>query len=442
MRSSARTCWLAVVATVVALAVPALAQADEVTKWNRIATTTLVGFPGPGGGAPPALQINMGMIQGAVSDAVNAIERRHRPLILTKKFPWRASKEAAVATAAYRVLSNLVLDERAGIPSAAKTAFLQTLEAERTSSLAAIPNGSSKTEGIAAGDAAADAMIAARTGDGRFGPSAWLPNSDPGHWQPQINPLTLLPILDPTPWVGNVEPFLIKSQSQFRTAGPQALTSAAWAQEFNEVMTLGAINSAVRTPLQTQIAFFWQSAGGPALLWNDVARQLAEDVANHLNIVDTARLFGLMNLAGADAAISCWNDKYYWDFWRPWNAIPRAGEDGNSGTAADPTWAALFTAPYPEHPSGHLCLDGALLGALEMFFGAGDIGFNVTSSRAATLPLLPNPRHFSRFAEPLAEIIEARIWAGLHYRTADVQAAQLGQEVVRWGAIHYFQPLR
>jgi hypothetical protein len=145
----------------------------------------------------------------------------------------------------------------------------------------------------------------------------------------------------------------MQSSSQFRTAGPNALSSAAWAQEFNEVKALGSSNSAVRTPEQTHIAIFWQST--PVLTWNAVARTLASD----LDIVDTARLLAMENLAGADAAINCWNDKYYWDFWRPWNAIPRAAEDGNPLTEPDPTWAALITAPYPEHPSGHLCLDGA-----------------------------------------------------------------------------------
>jgi hypothetical protein len=432
---------LATLAAVAALAAPAIAEANEVTKWNAIATSTLVAFPGPGGGAPPALQINMGMTQGAVYAAVTAIERRHRPIVHMKKFDRRASKEAAVATAAYRVLSSLVSDARAGIPDLTRAAMLQTLETERTKSLDAIRAGSSKTEGIAAGNAAADAMLADRADDGRFGPSPWVPNSAAGHWQPLINPMTLLPLLDPTPWVANVEPFLIRRQSQFRTDGPLALRSAAWAREFNEVKALGRIDSTVRTPLQTQIALFWQSAGGPALLWNDVARQLAENATYNLDLADSARLFGLLNLAGADAAINCWNDKYYWDFWRPWNAIARADEDGNPATAPDLTWAALLTAPYPDHPSGHLCLDGAELGALEMFFGTDRIGFDVTSSRAAMLPLLPNPRHFSKFSEPLAEIVEARIWAGLHYRTPDVQGKELGHDVARWVRLHYFQPL-
>jgi hypothetical protein len=422
-------------AAVVAPAAPAAAQANEVTEWNQIATSTLVQFPGPAGGAPPALQINMAMTQGAVYDAVNAIEPRRQPYLLKTRFDPRASKEAAAATAAYRVLSSIVSTVPASIPFPNKASLLQTLDTEYAASLAAIADTPFKTAGIAAGDAAANAMIAARQGDGRFGPSPWVPNDDPGHWQPLLNP-DGTPMLDPTPWVGGVRPFLLKSSSQFRTDGPQALRSRAWAKDFNEVKALGSVNSTARTDEQTHIALFWQSAGGPGLTFNAVARNLVHDPTYSVDIADSALLFGMLNLGGADAAINCWNDKYYWDFWRPWQAIREADRDGNPKTKPDPSWTALLTAPYPEHPSGHLCLDGALLRVLPMFFGTDKIGFNVTSSR------FPGEmRHFDRFSEPLKEIIDARIWAGLHYRTADVQAQVLGRKVVRYMAKHYFQPL-
>jgi hypothetical protein len=260
-----------------------------------------------------------------------------------------------------------------------------------------------------------------------------VPNYDPGHWQPLLNP-DGTPQLDPTAWVANVQPFLIQTPSQFRTDGPNALTSSAYAEDVNEVKALGSVNSATRTPEQTHIALFWQSPGGPALLWNGVARNLVNQYA--IDMVDSARLFAMMNLSAADAAINTWNDKYYWDFWRPWAAIQRANEDGNPATEPDPTWMALITAPYPEHPSGHLGLDGAHLEVLRIFFGTDEIGFDVTSAR------FPGElRHFDRFSDPLREIIEARIWAGLHFRTADVQAEILGRRVAGYMATHYFQPV-
>jgi hypothetical protein len=430
-----RTSILALVisSVLVALAAPVGALANEVTHWNEIAMSTLLAFPPLAGGAPPAQQINMAMTQGAVYDAVNAIEPTHQPYILTTQFPATASKEAAVATAAYMVLSNIVQTVPESIPFPNRTALQDSLDAAYAASLDAIPDGEAKTQGIAAGTAAAGVMITARENDGRFGPSPWVPNYDPGHWQPLLNPDGTLQ-LDPTAWVANVQPFLIQSPSQFRTDGPNALTSAEYAQDFNEVKALGRFDSQTRTPERTHIALFWQSAGGHVRVWNEVARNLVDQYATDFG--DSALLFAMLNLSAADSAINCWNDKYYWDFWRPWTAIQRADEDGNPATEADPTWTALLTAPYPEHPSGHLAGDGAQLEVLQRFFG-DRTGFDATSAR------FPGElRHFDRFSDALREIIDARMWAGLHFRTADVQAKILGRKVVHYMEKHYFQPLQ
>jgi len=414
------------------------ASTDAVLDWNLAAVNVLSGMPGPAGGAPPAAAIHVAMVQGAVYDAVNAIEpKHHRPYLLKSRFAATASEDAAVATAAYDVLSNIISTVPPSIPFPTRTSLLQSLATQYAASLAAIPDRPFKTQGIAAGKAAADAMIAARQDDGRFGPSQWVPNPAPGHWQPLVNPTTGLPILDPTPWVGGVKPFVMVSSSQFRTAGPQPLASAAYSADFNEVKKLGAANSAVRTGTQTYIARWWQST--PVASWNAVARDLV--TREGLHAADAARLLAMQNLSGADASINCWNDKYYWDFWRPWNAIPRAGEDGNPATTPDPTWTALITAPYPEHPSGHLCLDAAHIGVLRMFFGDVIVGgFQITSSSTFLLPGDPPTRSFTSFSQALAEIIEARIWAGLHYRTADLQGELLGRSVAHYLAENYFQP--
>jgi hypothetical protein len=433
---------IAVAALVVGLRGPTPARGDPavnaVTAWNAVAVNTLGGLPAPAGGAAPAAQINVGMVQGAVYDAVNATEpKHHRPYLLKRRFAATASQDAAVATAAYTVLLNIVSTVPTSIPFPTKQSVLDALASEYADSLAAIPDSPFKTQGIAAGEAAAEAMIAAREGDGRFGPSQWVPNTAPGHWWPLTNPTTGQLILDPTPWVGGVKPFLMLSSSQFRTAGPQALSSQAWAADFNEVKRLGRVDSTVRTPEQTYIARWWQSSAVTG--WNAVARDL---VARHdLGVADSARLFAMENLAAADAAINCWNDKYHWDFWRPWNAIPRGAEDGNPATEPEPSWTALITAPYPEHPSGHLCLDGAHVRVLQTFFGtdAPEGGFQITSVSALLLPGDPRTRTFTSFSQTLAEIIEARIWAGLHYRTADVQAEQLGRNVAEYMAENYFQ---
>jgi hypothetical protein len=413
-------------------ATPVAAQANEVTHWNEIAMSTIMAFP-PAAGFGPALQVNMAMTQGAVYDALNAIEPRYQPYLLRTRFDRNASKEAATATAAYRMLSNIVSTVPENIVFDRAT-LLERLTTEYNNSLNGIPLGP-RDAGIAAGNAAADAMIAARQDDGRFGPSPWVPNYEPGHWQPLLDP-NGAPMLDPVAWVANVRPFLIQSPSQFRTDGPNALTSTAYAEDFNEVKALGSVNSTTRTPEQTHIAIFWVGAGGP--LWNAVARNLIADPQYAVDIVDSALLFAMMNLSAADAVINAWNDKYYWDFWRPWTAIQQADRDGNPDTEPDPSWTSLVTAPYPEHPSGHLTFDGAHLEVLKMFFGTNQIRFGVTSLRFPNEP----PRYFDRFSDALNEIVDARVYAGLHFRTADVQGRILGRKVAHYMARHYFQPLR
>jgi hypothetical protein len=414
------------------------ASGAAVRAWNEIAVNTLIGLPGPAGGAPPAAQVHVAMVQGAVFDAVNAIGRKHyRPYLLKRHFTARASTDAAVAAAAYGVLRDIV-STVPNLPEASRTTALATLSTQYADALADIPDGWTETKGIAAGEAAAAMMMAARADDGRFGPSQWVPNPAPGHWSPQTDPATGQPVLDPTPWVGAVDPFTLKSPSQFRTRGPLKLRSAKWAREFNEVKAIGAVNSTTRTARQTYIARWWQST--PAKSWNEVGRQLA--LRGGLNALRTARLLALQNLSGADASINCWNDKYHWDFWRPWNAIPRAAEDGNPATTPDPAWSPLIAAPYPEHPSGHLCIDGAQVRILRMFFGdrvSG--GFSITSLSTFLEPADVRTRPFHRFSQVLDEIVEARIWAGLHFRNADRQGKALGLGVARFVAAHDLQPI-
>jgi hypothetical protein len=411
-------------------------DASEVIHWNQVAATSLAAVPGPNGGAPPAFAINMGMVQGAVYDAVNAIgPMQHRPYLLDRRTGARASIDAAVATAAYDVLSELVSTAPERAPFPGRAGLLSTLSSTYAASLASIHSDSFKRQGIAVGHAAADAMLDARMGDGRFGPSQWDQSSGVGKWQPLI--VNGAPALDPTPWVGGVKPFLIQSSSQFRSAPPPPLDSQQWATEFNEVKSLGKATSATRTADQTYFAKWWQSA--PVLSWNEVARQLI--ARTDLDAADSARLLALQNLSGADAAINCWNDKYHFDFWRPWNAIPRALEDGNLATEPDATWTALITAPYPEWTSGHNCLDAANTTVLRMFFGDDPVGgpFQITSTFVN--PGGPAVRTFDTFTQPLAELIEARIWAGLHYRSADVAGQALGRNVANYGAANYFQPV-
>jgi hypothetical protein len=426
-----------------AAAPPATADATAVTQWNLIAVSTITGVPGPGlpgpaGGAPPASQINMGMVQGAVYDAVNAITpKHHRPYLLNRRFGNTASDDAAVATAAYLVLKNIVETVPQSITFPTRGALLTSLETQYNAAKNAIPDSPFKDMGIAAGTAAAEAMIDARKDDERFGPSQFVPNPNPGYWDSVAPNGTTA--LDPTPWVGGVKPFLMQSSSQFRSAGPLALNSPAYAAEFNEVKALGGdgvVTPSARTATQTYIAKWWNS--NPVASWNDVARQLI--ARNHLDAADSSRLLAMQNLAAADAAINTWNDKYHFSFWRPFQAIRRAADDGNSATSPDLTWTPLLSAPYPDHVSGHLGLDGSHTGVLRMFFDDAPAGgYQITSFFVN--PGGPAARTFSSFNQALDEIVEARIWAGLHFRTADVQARQLGTNVANFAAANYFEPV-
>jgi hypothetical protein len=196
------------------------------------------------------------------------------------------------------------------------------------------------------------------------------------------------------------------------------------------------VTPSARTTTQTYVAKWWQS--NPVASWNDVARQLI--AGNHLDAPDAALLLGMQNLTAADAAINTWNDKYHFSFWRPFQAIRRAADDGNSATSPDPTWTPLLTAPYPELVSGHLGLDSSHTAVLKMFFGNAPAGgYQITS--VAVNPGGPATRSFTSFSQAVDEIVEARIWAGLHFRTADVQAVQLGTNVANFAAANYFEPV-
>ena len=284
-------------------------------------------------------------------------------------------------------------------------------------------------------------MLTARLNDGRFGPSPTPYPQAPGIWRP--TPPNFLN--DPAPWVGNVRPFLVPSAEMLRTDGPNALTSAAYTEDFNEVKELDSLYSTTRTPDQTDAAIFWQDHAHA--LFNRIFRTLA--ASQNLGIADSARLFAMENLAGADASIGCWNDKYYWQFWRPITAIREADTDGNPDTQADPTWLPLFdpstavchppllvTPPFPDHPSGHACNTGAFVHTLQNFFGTDKIAVTAFSNKSCTT------RSFERFSDILSEVIDARVWAGIHFRTADVQGAVLGNKIAHYLKKHYFQPVR
>jgi hypothetical protein len=410
------------VAALITLAAPALARADMVTQWNLYGNTALINTPTqtpPGAGmTPPVSGIHMAMVHGAVYDAVNAIDGGHAPyLTFSSGAKPSDSKEAAAATAAYRMLVSMVVPAQ----QAALTALYN-------SSLGTIPDGPAKTGGIAVGEAAAAAMLAARAGDGRFGAFRFpVPATPlPGQWKPVLPAF----VNDPNAWVKDVKPFLVESSTQFATKGPHSLTSNQYAKEFDEVKVLGSLTSTERTADQSYATVYW-SVDNPARTWARIARSLSE--SHGVSLVDNARLFAMLYMTAADSAITVWADKANWSFWRPITAIREAATDGNPATAPDPDWLPFIpTPPYPEHPSGHLSLSSSFAFTLKEFYGSNDVGWTDTNNNGLT-------RSYSHFSEAVDEIVGVRIWAGIHFRTADEQSVTIGKQVAHWRQNHFFQ---
>jgi hypothetical protein len=259
------------------------------------------------------------------------------------------------------------------------------------------------------------------------------PPPGPGVWQP--NPPTA-PGATPPPVLGlrlpRVRPLALQSASQFRPDGPYPLTSEAYAEDLNQVEQLGRFDSTVRTAAQTAQALFWTDHD--IRMWNDGLLRLAAE--RGLDLVQTARMLAMAHVAGADAMIACFDAKYHYWFWRPYQAIPLANTDGNPRTVADPNWRPLRTTPnFPEYPSAHACHSAAIVEALDAFFGTDKIPLTLDSRVTGTT------RHFDRLRDVVQDVEWARVLVGFHFFTSDLQGASLGRKVGRYVADHYFQPV-
>ncbi|MFS8095707.1 vanadium-dependent haloperoxidase [Lentzea alba] len=382
-------------------AVSTAAAPNAVITWNLHAQTAIYEVAKQ---SPTAASRSFAIAQAAVYDAVNAIAGKpYEPYLIAPRSRPGDSAPAAVATAAYRTLAWLF---------PAQSDFLRTKYEE---SLAAIPDGPSKRGGIVVGQATATAMINARRNDGAFSDATWPVGTAPGQWRP-----TPPGFLQVGAWYATLKPFVI-SPSDYRTPGPPPLTSAAYARDLNEVKTLGSATSKTRTPDQTEAAIWWDD---PRLVEWSIKRQLA--TTHRLGTLQTARMFAMVDLAAADTLIACYQAKKRWSYWRPVTAIPLADTDGNPATDADPAWTPLrTTAPSPEYPSGHACFTAATTTALRKYFGRDDLSFSADSTDSGTT------RHYRSLAKATAELNEARVWAGVHYRFATTDGHRLGTTVAR-----------
>jgi hypothetical protein len=356
------------------------------------------------------------MVSGAVYDAVNAIAGTpYEPYLVAPRANGTESTDAAAGTAAHRVLDTIFPAQR------------ERLRAQYDEWLAGIPDGPAKRGGIRIGNQTATAMITARENDGSTGDELWEVGTEPGQWRP-----TPPDFENSGAWVRNLEPFVLPAVDMFPTPGPPALTSRTYARDLNEVKRLGSATSTTRTADQTDAARWWHDRN--SVHWQ-FKRNLA--VTGNLDVVATARLFAMIDMIGEDASVACNSAKERWSFWRPVTAVRLADTDGNPRTTADPDWTPLLaTPPFPDYPSGHSCATGSRMTTYQHFFGRDDVPFSASSVVTGTT------RHFDSFSSAKAELIEARIWGGIHFRTADVDGEALGEAISKYGTSHFFRPRR
>ena len=426
-----RTTLLIPVVLVAMLVTPV--RADEITDWNQ----TLFRAALVAGTSPLAITRVAAIVQAAVFDAVNGIERRYTPIHVTAAGPAGASRDAAAVGAAYTTLVALYPTQKG------------LFDARLAVSLAEIgthENSGAVSSGFLWGQQVAGLIVAWRSTDGSTpAPPPFLGGTAVGQWRPTP------PGFGPgaSPQYATMTPWVLDVPSQFRPTGPPPLGSERYAAEFNETKTMGSISSVTRTPDQTVASWFW-AVGTASQMWNGTAVSLIEHSRGESDHVDrdghdrrrsstleNARLFARLNLAIADAAIGCWDAKYTYAFWRPVTAIPLAATDGNAATMEDPAWTPLLATPaHPEYPSGHSCFSGAAAGVLGAYFG-DKTRFSVESD------LMPGVvRSFRRFSAALEEVQNARIFAGIHFRSATNEGQALGAAVAEYVLTNAMQPLR
>lgn len=432
-RSTHARRWLAGVSALLVvgslLVIPISASAaepsDMVLTWNEGAIS-VISSPNaatpPGLGQPPPISaIHLAMVQGAVYDAVTSIDRSHDHYLAgLPNAPATASKAAAVAQAAHDVLI--------GITPASLPAVKTRIDDLLTASLATIPASASKDAGITSGKNAAAAMLTARANDGRTGTAAWVVGTGLYEWRP-VGPANA----NVFGWAGDVTPFLLKTSGQYRVDAPPALDSAEYAKDFNEVKAKGRATGSTRTAGEESLASF--VSANPVPYMNKGLRDVA--IAKGLRTSDQARFFAQASMAAADALIGCFDNKAYWNSWRPTTAIHEAATDGNPATTADPDWTALYGVPgYPDQPSGYNCYSAGLMHSARLFFGTDKVSFKLTSPGTAPLP--GSTRSYDRFTGVVDDTIKGRILIGFHFRFADVDGAWLGKKVAQYADKHYF----
>ena len=396
----------------------AAARADAVLDWNIIAVNAAVANHQN----PFAQARYAAIVQLAVFEAVNSITGEYKPYLGTITAPPGASAEAAAIEAAYHVLNTYF------------PASSSTLLAARTSSLAQMPDGQAKSDGIAIGDAVASAVIALRANDGSSPPQFKVPGpAVPGEWQatpscPVVNGVAVGIAFQ---WQ-NITPFGIPSASDFLLGPPPALTSNEYAKAYNEVMSVGGIDSTERPQDRSDVALFY-AASSPTQVFNQAAQQVAQEQVHSLS--ENARALALINMAMNDSLVASFLNKYHYNFWRPETAIHAGTADGNLKTESDPNYAPFIVTPcFPSYPSNHGSAGSAASEVMRRLYGEAAHSITLTNPAVPSIVLL-----YTSFRQITDDISDARVYGGIHFRTDQEAAADLGRAV---GAAVYKNNLR
>jgi PAP2 superfamily len=388
----------------------AVAKADPVLDWNAIAVNTAV----TNGQNPFAQARSAAIVQLAVFESVNAITGEYHPYLGTIVAPRGACPEAAAIQAAYRVLRTYF------------SASAPTLDAERANSLASIPDGQAKTDGIATGEAAALAMIALRANDGSSPPQVKIPGPPvPGEWQatPSCPTVNGVAVGIAYQWK-NITPFGISSVREYLLDPPPALWSHEYAKTYNEVMTVGSIDSTERPQDRANVALFY-AASSPTQVFNQAVQQVAQERWHSLT--ENARALAVMNMAINDSLIAAFFNKYRYNFWRPETAIHAGDTDGNPKTDPDPSWVPFVTTPcFPSYPSNHGSAANSAAEILRRTYG--EDGHFMTLSNPAVPDIVLQYTTFKQITE---DISDARVYGGIHFRTDQVAGERLGNAIGR-----------
>jgi hypothetical protein len=402
-----------------ALGFSALAQADAVTDWNAITMDAVTSArPGPQG------MLDVALVHIAVHDAIQAIEKKYEPYHFQLAGA-KGSRSAAAVAAARGVLVS-IYPTQAGMLDAKYFDYLAQ-------------HGLTGDPGLTVGEKAAANIVTLRRATPNPAPPPFVGSNEIGKWRPTESFIGTPPVPPSgapmvTPWLGNTEPFTLTSPRRFRAAPPPALNSARYWLDFEEVKAIGALHGSARTAQQTDLAYFYND--NYFTQWNRVLRGVAEKRIDKIG--DSARLFALANMAGADALITCWDSKNTYVFWRPITAIREAAADGNPLTVADLDWQPLVNTPnYPDYTSGANSIVAAMTRSLAMFFGSDRGPFEVTSLHPLAVQ---KTRVYARFSDAADDVVEARIYLGIHFRFADAAARRQGEKVAEHAFEHFLLP--